>query len=289
MHLSHSIQTRLLLAVGLVARFVYPWGMQWLGKVFGWILMLPKHRRRITIANVSLSLTHLSENQQQEVVKGSYQNLGITLAELLAVPSLTPEKLLDRVHLSGLEPVIERANQGQPTILVSGHVGNWEYMALAAGLRIGKPLTIVTHPQSNAQVDAVLNSYRSLFGNILVPMNNAARTIVSAAQRGAVLAFLVDQHASPQKDPWIDFFGRPTPTYSAPAALALRYRIPMFFGVAVRHDDGTYNVSVRPVPIHDLDHSPGAVVELTQRHVRMLENEIRQRPELWTWQHRRWR
>ena len=29
--------------------------------------------------------------------------------------------------------------------------------------------------------------------------------------------------------------------------------------------------------------------EITERYVRLLESEIRRRPELWIWSHRRWK
>jgi KDO2-lipid IV(A) lauroyltransferase len=223
------------------------------------------------------------------VVRGSYENLGITLAELLAIPSVNAQQLKQLVQITGLDEVAERASRKQSSILVSGHVANWEYVAMAAGLVVGAPITIVTHPQRNTIVDGLLNSYRSKFGNILVPMHDAARALLGTIRQGGVVAFLVDQHAVPERDPWIEFFGRATPTYSAPAALALRFGVPMYFGVADRHEDGTYHVHVRPVPMADLGNDQASIIELTTRHVRMLEHAIRRNPRLWSWQHRRWR
>jgi len=141
----------------------------------------------------------------------------------------------------------------------------------------------------NKIVDAELNRYRSKFGNILVSMHDAARSIIRTLRGGGTVAFLADQHANPERDPWINFFGRLTPTYSAPAALAIRYNIPIFHAYAQRLDDGTYIAPLSQLDMNGITDDEHGVVELTGRHVRALESMIIRHPHLWSWQHRRWR
>lgn len=252
-------------------------------------MMLDRKRLRITRDNIDQAFPDADAGWKGAVVSGSYVNLGICLAELMILPSMSKEELLRRVRISGLDEVKSRLDQGLPTVLVSGHLGNWEWMAVAAGLILEHPLVIVTHPQRNAVLDALLNSYRTLHGNKLVSMHNAARSLVATMKEGGVVAFLADQHASAERDPWIAFFGRETPTYAAPAALALRMHAALYFGTAVRQDDGTYIVNVRQLPSDDLDDSPESIRQLTCRHVQALQDVVTEHPQLWSWQHRRWR
>lgn len=251
--------------------------------------MANKKRALITANNVARAFPHCTDEWKGAVARGAYENLGITMAELMLIPSISKQEMLAKVRISGLDTVRSQLDNGQGIVLVSGHMGNWEWMAIAAGLLLQSPLTIVTHPQRNAKLDAVLNTYRTRFGNVLTPMHQAAKTLVRTVKQGGVVAFLADQHANPEKDPWIEFFGTPTPTYAAPAALALRMQVPLHFGVSIRQEDSTYNVCVSQVHTADLDDSPASIVELTRRHVQMLEQEIRKHPQLWSWQHRRWR
>lgn len=260
-----------------------------LGRVAGIMMMLGKKRLAITRANVDAAFPQASKKWKGAVVRGSYINLGTTLVELMQLGSMSKTELLRRVKFTGLEEVKERIAAGKPTILVSGHVGNWEWMAAAAGNQLNCPLTIVTHPQHNNTANKLLNSHRTRFGNLLVPMHQAAKKLVQTLNSGGVVAFLADQHASEEKDPWIDFFGRATPTYSAPAALSLRMNAPIFFGVAERQEDHTYIVNVRRLHSDDLHATSEGINELTRRHVEALEDAIRKTPTLWSWQHRRWR
>jgi KDO2-lipid IV(A) lauroyltransferase len=248
-----------------------------------------KSRRQITEQNVRTAFPEFSDRTCGDIVRRSYENLGIVLVELLALPKMSRQDLLAQVSMPGFEQVVDRHKQGLPTILLSAHYGNWEYLAIVAGLLLEAPISIVVHPQSNASANSILDSYRTMYGNKLLPMHAAARPLVKLLSGGGTAAFLVDQHGHPEKDPWVDFMGRPTPTYDAPAALALRFNAPIFCTFAERQDDGRYVARFEQLDMSDLDNTKEGIEELTRRHVRALETAIRRRPELWSWQHRRWR
>ncbi len=259
------------------------------GRRLGRLMTVDRRRLSITRDNVKQAFPDRSSAEQTAIVTGAYENLGITLAELLAIPALSRDDLLDRMHIPGIEMVRERHQRGEASILLSGHYGNWEYLAMAAGVEIDAPVTIVAHPQKNAAADRELNAYRQQFGNRIIPMHGAARPLVQALTSGGTVAFLVDQHANADRDPWIEFFGRPTPTYEAPAALALRFSVPIFYAFAVRGADGRYTAELRRLPMDDLGTDQDSIIELTRRHVHELETAVRRHPHLWSWQHRRWR
>jgi len=126
-------------------------------------------------------------------------------------------------------------------------------------------------------------------GNRIVPMANAARTIFDAIRKKEVIALIVDQSADWEKDIFIDFFGRPAATYEAPAKLSYKFDVPILIGFAVRQPDFTYFVDIIELDRSGLDRSDNPVEELTKRHVKILEDAIRKNPELWAWQHKRWK
>jgi KDO2-lipid IV(A) lauroyltransferase len=286
---SDQLTAQVLRSVGRYSCRLSPQQRIGLGRRIGRFMKIDRRRLKITRDNVRRALPLMTTREQQRIVNGAYENLGITLAELLAVPALTREAVLDRIHIPNIEWVRERTQQGQASILLSGHFGNWEYLAMAAGIEINGPVTIVAHPQKNAIVDAELNAYRMQFGNVIVPMHDAARVLVKALKEGGTVAFLVDQHANAERDPWIEFFGRKTPTYEAPAALALRFGVPIYYAFAVRGADGRYEAPLAKLKMDDLSSDKESIIELTRRHVHVLEQAVVRHPHLWSWQHRRWR
>ncbi|MDZ4744590.1 MAG: lysophospholipid acyltransferase family protein [bacterium] len=290
MSFSDEVVANALLSLGGLSRTLPAGGRKGLGKYFGKAMMLASAKRlAITRDNVLNAFPQLSDSERRSIVHEAYQNLGIVLAEVLAMPSLTREQAAAAVVFPNIELLRSRVEQRKSTILVSAHYGNWEYLAMSGGVQLNTSLTIVVHPQRNERVSTILNSYRTRFGNNVVSMHNAARTLIRTIQDGGTIAFLVDQHADPVRDAWIDFFGRATPTYEAPAALALRYNVPIMTAFAERMENGSYAAPLHEIPMDDLENSADGIRTLTERHVRALEEAIRKRPGLWSWQHRRWR
>lgn len=290
MSVRDTMITTLLRAVGAYSGRRSPSARQALGRTLGQVMMRISARRRdITSTNIIKAFPDMAAADVDAIVRGSYESLGITLAELLAVPSMSADDVASRVDFPGLDALADRIARRQPTVLVSGHYGNWELLAMAAGIKLKHPLTVVVHPQKNASADVILNGYRSTFGNKLVPMREAARTLMRTLQDGGVVAMLADQHANAEKDAWVEFFGRPTPTYEAPAALALRFGAPIVVAFAERQPDGRYVAPIELIPSDDLPATADGVRQLTERHVQALERAIRRNPSMWSWQHRRWR
>jgi KDO2-lipid IV(A) lauroyltransferase len=63
----------------------------------------------------------------------------------------------------------------------------------------------------------------------------------------------------------------------------------MFTIFAERNPDGRYTATFQRIPSDDLRPDKDGIAELTRRHVAALEEAIRKRPDLWVWQHRRWK
>lgn len=246
-------------------------------------------RKRITENNIKTALPERPDEEIERILIGSYENLGIALVEIATLNRLSEEDLRKQIVYKDEGMIPAAAAKGRGVLLMSGHFGNWEFLAYTAGLYHKLPVTIVVKPQKNRIADRLINRYRTRAGNKVVEMKKAARAIVSALKKGEAVAMLADQSATKDKDLFVDFFGRPASTYEAPAALALKFRCPIIMGFCLRQSDGTYLVETIELPFDDLDDSKSSVEELTRRHVKALEDKIRERPELWAWQHRRWK
>lgn len=231
----------------------------------------------------------MSQQQVQEIAKEAYTNLGITLAELLAFPSFSDDEIRSMIVYDNLHLIEEAYAEGKGIILLSAHYGNWELLAYALPLYTSVPVSVIVQPQRNESADNLLNSYRSRTGNKLIARHKAAREIVKILFDGNAVALLADQSATADKDIFVPFFNRPAATYEAPAALSLKFNVPIIMGFAERGGDGKYVVELQRIAHEDLAYDRAGIEELTRRHVAALETAVRKRPELWVWQHRRWK
>jgi Kdo2-lipid IVA lauroyltransferase/acyltransferase len=261
-----------------------------LGKGIGEIFrIVSPSRRRIAKENLQAAFPETTVRWRQEIERLSYHNLGITLIELLTFPYITPAEARAALELHGTEDVEHALKGGTGVLLLSGHFGNWELLGFTFPLYLDVATSIIVAKQSNKIAETYLNWYRQRTGNRTLPTNNSARTIVKRLLSGEAIALLADQVTEPDHCVFVPFFGRKTATYQAPARLALRYDVPLFVAYAERMGDGRYCASIRRIPHEDLEYSLEGITELTARHVQALEDTIRKHPELWAWQHNRWK
>ncbi len=240
-------------------------------------------RRQVTLRNLALAMGDRSEGERRRIGRASLHNLLTVYLELLTLRYVSDTELRRCIHVENLELLRQIGDEG--AILLSGHFGNWELLALGAAAISEVPFAIIIKEQHDY---GQLSLTRTVRGNTLIPTGRAAREASGLLKRGGVIAMLADQAASEQ-DALVKMFGLPTYTFAAPARLALRYRPRVIAGYAVRQDDGTYRVRLREISHADLPDTPEAARVLSQRYTDDLEDEIRQHPEQWVWQHRKWK
>jgi Kdo2-lipid IVA lauroyltransferase/acyltransferase len=260
------------------------------GKFIGVLirLFLPG-RIKVTIENLSKAFPDKSEDWIQDIMKKSFANLGIVLSEIIVFRYMSEKKIRKYLTLENPDIFFDCYSKGKGVILVSAHFGNWELNAFAGALFVNVPFLIIVENQRNSLINDKINEFRIKCGNKIVPKDKAAREIVREIKNGGVVALLADQSATEDRDIFVDFFGRKASTYEAPASLALKFGIPMICSFPVRQKDGTYLSSVVEVNHSDLEHNKEGIEQLTRRHVKILEDVIREYPEQWVWQHKRWK
>lgn len=261
-----------------------------IGKLFGIAMILvSSKRKKITYNNIKESNLNYSDKEIRKILKESYQNLGITLVELLTIDTYDFKSKTPKVYFSNIEIIKKAQEKGRGVILLSGHYGNWELLAYSAGALINDILRLVIKHQMNPYTDQYLRNLRQRSGNSLIDMNKAGMSLVKAIKNNELVALLSDQRAGKNEALVINFLGRPARAYKAPAVLALKYKTPLIAGFAVRDNKNNYKVDLIEIDHSDLEDNADGVEELTRRYLSLLENAIKENPGLWAWQHNRWK
>lgn len=264
------------------------------GRIFGMLLyFLSKQRRDITLTNLKNAYPTKRSKEITDICKFSYQNLGISIFELIKFRTQSISEIKNIIKFTNPELITEVYNRGKGLIMMTGHFGNWEMLALASGIETSSTLqhgiNVVAKNQKNAFFDNYIIDNREKFGNKVINAGNAAKEMIKLIKNKEIVALIVDQSADPNKDVFVDFFGNPAATYEAPAVLALKFNLPILVSYAIRQKDNTYIATFEELKHDDLLFNKEGIKELTLRHVKHLENQIRLHPDMWSWQHRRWK
>lgn len=259
---------------------------QWLGQLGYWPFGI---RRWVVERQLACAFPEWKRERVRAVARGSYANLGRTSVETALLPSQSAAQIIDLFErVEGWDVVEERLARGRGLIVVTGHLGNWElggaYLA-ARGLHVDA----VARHMANPLFDRYLTRTRESLGMTVVHDHLAVRRVPRSLREGRTVAFLVDQGAIGLASTWVPFFGRLAKTPRGPAVFALRLNAPMVLGVAVRQASGRYRLLFEAIDVNPAGEREQEVDRIVTAYTAALERRVREAPEQYFWQHRRWK
>jgi len=251
-------------------------------------LALPR-RRRVALANVAQAFPELSVTERRRVARRGWQHLGMTVIELARLLGRPLQATLGEMTLDGLEHLQIAMAEHRGALMLSAHLGNWEYLSAAAHLT-GYPLSIVVRPLDSPALDAVAARMRLKTGVELIDKRGALRPVLEALRRRRMVGVLLDQNAARRESVFVPFCGHVASTSRSLALLSIRTGAPIVPIFTAREAPGRHRVVIEPpLPRPTVNDPEQAIVEMTARCNQIIEAAIRKTPEQWLWAHDRWR
>lgn len=249
--------------------------------------VLPR-QRRTALDNLALAYPEADAAWRRSVASGAFAHLGRLLVEILTMRREGP-RLAERLRIEGREHLAAVTATGTGYFLLSGHFGNWEWIALHQGA-LGHRLGMVIRPLDNPRLERWFAANRTSTGNRLIAKRDALREVVRGLKAGIGIAFVIDQNFRGKNAHFVPFFGRLAATTPALGALAVRMRVPVLPVFAYPQDNGNYRVVYEPpIELPSTGDEAADALAVTAEATRRIEAAIRRCPTAWFWMHRRWR
>lgn len=246
--------------------------------------------RRVGMRNLAMVFPEKSIQERERILRGEFVSLGRQLAELCQFPRYTPENVEEVVVYDGLENYELAYSRGKGVLFLTAHFGGWELSAFAHSLH-GHPLNIVMRPMDNPYLDRMLQKYRTMHGNRVVPKDDFVRGLLAAMKAGETVGILMDTNMTPPQGVFVDFFAIPACTASGLARIALRTDAAVVPGFTI-WDESRGKYRLRFDPALDLIRTGNLEADIianTQMFTKVIEHYVRKYPEQWLWVHRRWK
>ena len=258
----------------------------------GWLLgnlyyLLIKRQRELAIAQI-MSALHMTETEAKKTVRASFINLARNVLEILYMPHLNKKNFRKYIEIDHLERMEAALAEGKGVVVLTGHIGTWEWLSAAFSLN-GMPVTAIAKSQPNMQYTYALNDLRKtidveIFSRGTSELLAAAR----ALKQGKILGFLADQDAGPG-GAFIDFLGRPASTPMGPAVFARKFNAPVLPAFILRKKDGRHRVVIgEALRYEDHGDTDRDLYDFTVKMTRILERVVRENPTQWLWFQKRW-
>ncbi len=226
----------------------------------------------------------LTAVKKENISKAVFANLGLSILELFMVEKIIRDARR-RFTMTGEEHFHAARQRGKGIILITSHLGSWEYLAFLFYLT-NTQCSVIVKEIRNQMFNRYVEQKRNQMKLQTLSQKGAIRAVFQELKKNNTVAILIDQWAGAE-GLRTSFFGTPTSTTSVPARLAKRTGAALLPAYCIRRPGGHYEIQVR-APMMPLDGEDWEL-KTTEALNRQLEDKIREYPEQWTWTHRRWK
>lgn len=230
----------------------------------------------------------MSSADMERITLRSNQHMVMNILEFMRFPAMNSKMILRKATFEGEENLTEALKQNKGIIVLSAHYGNWEMLGAALVAR-GYTLTVVRRDQEGVLND-VIQKQRDKKGIKTVPRDKPLyKHLVFLLQNNELVALIADQNAG-EDGQFVNYFGRPASTFKGPGLFATKTGAPIIPIFMVRDGYMKHRVVIKPpVVIQPTGDASKDILAITQACTNVIENMVREHPEQWMWQPKRWK
>lgn len=260
------------------------------GGIYVLLYHVARYRRKIVRKNLTECFPEKDLREIRDIEKKSYRFFSDNIVESFKMSSMSPEEMGRRMRFTNVEEVNSVLRSGRSVALYLGHYGNWEWISsMPLHLEKSAVAAQIYHKLRNKAMDRIMLEHRGSHGAVNVDMYRTARYIteLSADKRTSIIGFIADQ--SPKKREvrhFLQFLHHRTPVLTGTEKITKHYGFDPWFVRIRKVGKGYYEAEF--VHMHD---DPKSVpdFELTRIYYEMLEQVIREKPEMYLWTHNRFK
>jgi KDO2-lipid IV(A) lauroyltransferase len=253
------------------------------------LLRIIGYRSRVIIQNLEGAFPEKSKSEIRKIKNRYYSTLSEVIIDTMCLAGADSSCRSRYMVWEDVDKHVENL-AGRDWVAMGSHFGCWEYLSTWAWEVESDRFMAVYHPLTSKVFEVYYRRIRNFSPNLdQVTMAAAVRHYIThrSSEFGTCIGLISDQSPALTADTeWIDFLGRPTAFVDGAERLAIKFKLPVYFGYIRRIRAGQY--SVRMEQIYDGVESVERN-EITRRYAKYLEQMIRETPELWMWSHRRWK
>ncbi len=252
------------------------------------VYYLVGYRKSVVLNNLSNAFPQKSKKEIKQISKKFYRHLGDLIIEVIF--SLHANEKHIKKRYKNITPAFfeQYYQKKQGVIAVMGHYASWEWL-LAVPLSMNNTAIATYKPLSSKHFDKLVNRIRKRFGLHLVSMKKTYKNILAhLKKKEPIITFLVSDQSPPKDEIQYrtNFLNQDTPVLLGVEKIAKKTNQPVIFFKVDKIKRGYYTyegILITNNPQSEPDYV------ITEKHVRILEKMIQEKPELWLWSHKRWK
>lgn len=249
------------------------------------VFYLIGYRKKVTYQNLRNAFPTKNELEIKRIAKAFYLHFCELFIESIKVLSISKKKAIARFEFDNIEVLHQLHDENKSAILYTAHLGNWEWYAFLP-LHIKQQMLSFYQQQSSSYFNGLSLIMRSRFNNICLESKTAYKQLLAINKKGnpTITFMLGDQ--SPMRNSsmeWTTFLNQKTAFLIGADRIAKKADLALIYPHIRKTDKGRYRVNF--IMMNNRQDAAPVIEEYAQ----LLENNIKEQPEIWLWTHRRWK
>ncbi len=229
-----------------------------------------------------------SSKEIKELTKEVFMHSFTAAADYVRLPLMTTDEINSLIKVDGIRHLEKAYAKNRGVIMLSAHLGNWELLGIWVA-KNGFPAAAIGARIRNPYLEKLVMKFRRQCGLKNIKRGNDTREIIKALRLGQGIGLLIDQSTKVQGE-FVNFFGLPAHTATAPYRLAKKFGSPIIPVFIHLHKDYTYHIEfLEEIKLHNTGNETQDTIDTLQDCSTVIENIVRKYPEQWSWIHRRWK
>ena len=254
------------------------------GKIFEKIGPLFRSKK-IILSNIRRVIPNINTENEKKLINSMWNNYGRVFAEYMFIKNFRIGNLETNINIEGQEILDEIKKNNKQVVFISGHLSNFELMALSLEKKNIK-LAAIYRPLNNIFLNPIMEKIRKKYicRNQIKKGIGGLKNLINLKKNNFSTALMIDQRVS--EGILSDFFKEKALTTTIPAQLVKKFNIPVVPVYIQRIKQINFKIKIKDPIFFSKEKS---IQEITDELNIELEKMIIQNPEQWIWSHNRWK
>ena len=236
-------------------------------------------------SNLKKAFPNLDLVNLNRITKLMWNNYGRVFAEYMFIKDFRKDSSNSKIKIVGQEILEDIKKKNRPVVFISGHLSNFELMAMQIE-KTGIKLSAIYRPLNNLFLNKIMERIRKRYicKYQIKKGIGGIKKIMHLKKLNYSTALMIDQRVS--QGIRSDFFNHKALTTTIPAQLVKKFNIPVVPIFIERINDINFKIVVKnPIFFDNME----TTKSITDKLNLVLEKMIIYKPEQWIWSHNRWK
>ena len=245
------------------------------------------YRKEVIFENLANAFPDKSAAERKEIAGKFYHFITDLMIEILWCFSLSEKRIRHRFKVINPELLDDFYDAGKSVVLVLGHYSSWEMVLSSLNLFVKHRVSTIYIPLTNKGLDRMFYKMRTVFSAKMIAKKDFRESFAEHDDELRAIIFGADQSPAVSKNIyWTQFLNQDTAVAFGVEKYARKYDMPVVYSRLRREMRGYYSLEFETISAEPMATAEG---EISEQHVRLLEQEIIYQPEFWLWSHKRWK